>query len=107
MEDLRMMLANPNDKLIAVDLDWTLTNWEFWWGVDRSEPNEERINFINNLYKAWAHIIIYSARFTDMYQTTLSWLIKNWVLFHWICLWKKPGADLYLDDKCLNAEEID
>lgn len=107
MEDLRMMLANPNDKLIAVDLDWTLTNGEFWWGVDRSQPNLERIEFVNNLYKNGAHIIIYTARQPEMYWTTLAWLIENGVMFHGISMTKKCGADLYLEDKALNAEEMD
>ena len=107
MEDLRMMLANPNDKLIAVDLDWTLTNWEFWWGVDLSEPKVERIEFVNNLYRNWAHIIISTARPGELYTTTMAWLINNKVMFHGICMGKKPGCDLFLDDRALNIEEVD
>lgn len=107
MEKLREILANPRDKLIAVDLDWTLTNWEFWWGVDRSKPNVDRIEFINNLYKKGAHIIVYTARQPEMCATTMAWLIENWVMYHWLAFGKKCGASCYIDDKALHAEIMD
>jgi hypothetical protein len=75
--------------------------------MDSSVPKQSRIDFVNNLYKQGAHVIIYSARFPEMYQETFSWLIRYGVLFHGICLGRKPGADLYLDDKALHSSEMD
>jgi hypothetical protein len=37
---------------------------------------------------------------------TLAWLIKYGVLFHGISMRVKPGADLYIDDKALNIDDI-
>jgi hypothetical protein len=91
-----------NDKLICVDLDWTLCEWEFWW-LKEPIPKEKRIKFLNdNVYHKWWHIIIYTARSPVYYQLTLAWLIKYWVKHHWIAMQFKPWADLYIDDKAIN-----
>lgn len=107
MTNLLDILREPNDKLIAVDLDWTLCTWEFWNATDRPEPIPERIEFVNSLYKRGAHIIIYTARFPEHYPETLGWLIANRVQFHWICMQKKCGADCYIDDKAIHIDAID
>ena len=61
MKELFEILKNPNDKLIAVDLDGTLCEGEFW-GKEDVEPIKERIDYFNSLYMKGAHIIIYTAR---------------------------------------------
>jgi hypothetical protein len=99
------IINNPNDKLICVDLDWTLCEWEFWWEWE-PKPLTERIEFIRNLYIKWAHIIIYTARRPVYYKETISWLIKYDVPFHWVSMFIKPWADCYLDDKSLNDEDV-
>lgn len=103
--DLLKVLENPNDKLIAVDLDWTLCKWEFW-GEWEPKPLIERIEFIRKLYIKGAHIIIYTARRPIYYKETLSWLIKYDVPFHWIAMFYKPWADLYIDDKALHISDV-
>jgi len=101
------VINNPNDKLICVDLDGTLSEGEAWSKTDEPKPIQERIDWVNDkLYKRGAHIIIYTARFPDMYQMTLAWLVKHGVLFHGICMRVKPGADLYIDDKAININDI-
>lgn len=99
------ILKNPNDKLIAVDLDWTLCEWEFWW-EDECKPIIERIAYINNLYKKWWHIVIYTARSPEFFTITYAWLIKNWVKFHGIAMQQKPWADVYICDKSLNIDDV-
>lgn len=101
------IINNPTDKLIAVDLDGTLCVGESWNEDDEPKPLTKRIEFINDLYKKGAHIIIYTARFPSMYQMTFAWLIKHGVLFHGIAMGKKCGADLYIDDKCINIKDLD
>ena len=103
MEKLLSILKNPNDKLIAVDLDGTLCEGECWNEDDEPKPLKERIEFINSLYYRGANVIIYTARFPHMYQMTLAWLIKHGVRFHGISMGMKCGADLYIDDKAINA----
>ena len=105
-EKLHALLKEPNDKLIACDLDGTLCVGEFW-GEGEPKPIRERIDWINELYKKGAHIIIYTARQPDMYSVTFAWLLKHGVMFHGIAMQHKPGADCYIDDKALNATEID
>lgn len=105
-EKLIEILKNPANKLIAVDLDWTLCKWEFRKEGDIVVPLPERIEFINTLYyKGW-HIIIWTARFPKWFESTKKWLDDNWVMYHWISMHTKIGADLYIDDKCLNIEDI-
>jgi len=102
---MKTILDNPNDKLIAVDLDGTLCRGEFWGGSD-PEPIQDRIEFINDLYTRGAHIIIYTARQPKFFTDTYAWLIKYGVMFHGIAMHQKCGADLYIDDKCLNADDV-
>ena len=106
MKNLLEILKNPNDKLIAVDLDGTLSVGECWNKDDEPKPIQEMIDFINGLYLKGAHIVIYTARFPDMYQMTLAWLIKYGVLFHGINMRIKPGADCYIDDKAINIKQV-
>jgi len=106
-KELLDILKEPRDKLICVDLDGTLSKGECWSKTDEPKPIQEMIDFINNkLYKRGSHIIIYTARRPGMYQMTLAWLIKYGVLFHGISMRVKPGADLYIDDKALNIDDI-
>ena len=105
-EKLLEILKNPNDKLICVDVDGTLSTGECWSKTDEPKPIQKMIDFSNNLYKNGGHIIIYTARFPDMYQMTLAWLIKHGVLFHGICMRVKPGADAYIDDKAINIDDV-
>ena len=60
-KDLKEILKNPNDKLIAVDLDGTLSVGECWNKDDEPKPIQEMIDFVNSLYKKGAHIVIYTA----------------------------------------------
>jgi len=98
------MLKNPNDKLIAIDLDGTLCVGEFW-GEKEPEPIREAIDRVWQWYKRGAHIVIYTARQAKMYPETHAWLLKHGVPFHGICMQMKPGADLYIDDKALHVED--
>lgn len=99
------ILKNPANKLIAVDLDWTLCEWEFR-GEWEPKPIKERIDYINSLYKKWWHIVIYTARSPEFFALTYAWLIKNWVKFHGIAMQQKPWADVYICDKSLNIDDV-
>ena len=99
------VFENPNDKLIAVDLDGTLCKGEFW-GETEPEPKEEMIEKVWSWYSRGAHIIIYTARKPHYYKRTHAWLIKHGVPFHGIAMQHKPGADVYIDDKAVNPDEL-
>jgi len=104
--DLKDILKNPANKLIAIDLDGTLCKGEFW-GEGDPTPIKERIEYFNNIYKKGAHIIIYTARQPRYFIKTMAWLIKNEVMYHGIMMQQKPGADLYCDDKVININDLD
>ena len=106
MKKLFEILKNPRDKLIAVDLDGTLCEGEFW-GDKEPKPKKERIKYFNSLYRRGAHIIIYTARQPKWFSLTMAWLIKNEVMYYGIMMQQKPGADLYVDDKIININQLD
>jgi len=104
-DKLKDILKNPNDKLIAVDLDGVLCSGEFW-GEGEPTPNERMIRQVWKWYKSGAHIIIYTARQPKYYINTHVWLVKHAVPFHGIAMQIKIGADVYIDDKALNIEDV-
>lgn len=102
---LLAILENPCDSLIAVDLDGTLCHGEFW-GSGEPEPNTAAIAKLITWYNKGAHIIIYTARQPKYFVQTQAWLIKHHIPFHGIAMQQKPGADVYIDDKALNIEDV-
>ena len=102
---LQEILKNPSQKLIAVDLDGTLCEGEFW-GDTEPKPIEKMVEFVWGLYKKGAHIIIYTARQPKWFVETNAWLTKYNIPFHGIAMQRKIGADCYIDDKALNVEDI-
>ena len=106
-QKLLEILKKPNDQLIAVDLDGVLCKGELWGNKENEPiPQTKIIDFFNNLYRKGAHIIIYTARDPKLYALTQTWLDKYGVMYHGITMMKKIGADLYIDDKALNIEDI-
>lgn len=102
----REVLENPEGKLICIDMDGTLCEGESW-GHGYNKPYRERIAWFNeNLYNKGAHIIIYTARFPEMYAKTAAWLLKYGMRYHGIAMMKKPGADCYIDDRVINVNDI-
>jgi uncharacterized HAD superfamily protein len=99
------VLAHPNDKVICVDLDGTLCEGEFW-GTGECIPIQPMIDRVTDWYQKGAHIIIYTARQPKYFPLTQSWLMKHGVPFHGITMQMKPGADVYIDDKALNIEDL-
>lgn len=104
-DKLKKILDNPAGKLLAVDLDGTLCEGEFW-GEGEPIPKTDMIDKLWGWYTRGAHVIIYTARQPKFYADTHAWLIKHGVPFHGITMQMKPGADLYLDDKALNVEDL-
>ncbi|MEI9966190.1 MAG: hypothetical protein WDN67_00720 [Candidatus Moraniibacteriota bacterium] len=59
---LKKILKNPNDQLVAVDMDGTLCLGEYWGRPEDSEPipNESIVKMITDLYQNGAHIVLYN-----------------------------------------------
>ena len=104
-DKLLQILKDPNDKVIAIDMDGVLCEGEFW-GEGEPIPKQDVIDKVWVWYKKGAHIFIYTARQPIYYPETHAWLIKHKVPFHGIVMMMKPGADIYIDDKALNLDDI-
>ena len=104
-DKLQAILAKPAGKLFAIDLDGTLCEGEFW-GEGEPIPKQDVIDQLWGWYRQGAHVIIYTARQPIYYPDTHAWLIKHQVPFHGIVMQMKPGADIYIDDKALNLEDV-
>ena len=106
---LRVKINNMDKlqgKVIAVDVDGTLTKGTAWNAEDaiNAEPRMEIIEKVNKLYKS-NFIVIHTARRDDMYQATKDWLSMYGVKYHAIAM-EKMAADFYFDDKALRPEEL-
>lgn len=105
-QKLQKTLANPKGKLICVDVDGFLTLDVWYPGDPAPRPNQPIIDYVNRLYDEQAHVLIWTARRDESYAETKGWLITNGVKYHGINMNEKPPADVYLDDHCLNIDDI-
>jgi uncharacterized HAD superfamily protein len=102
-------MKNTNNKLIAVDIDGTLTTNDCWTEDDclYAEPKKDIIEKVNKLYYQMNHIIVYTARREELRGATEYWLRKNGVKYHAIVMgYNKMGADIYVDDRAIRPEEL-
>lgn len=104
-DKLLKILDAPANKVFAIDLDGVLAEGEFW-GEGEPKPIQKMIDQVWVWYKAGAHVIIYTARPPSWFAHTQAWLLKHDVPFHGIVMKVKPGADIYIDDKALNLDDI-
>lgn len=89
-------------KVIAIDIDNTLTNETCWTNEQclNATPKQEVINKVNELYKTNC-IIIYTARVSELRDATECWLKMNKVHYHALRM-DKLGFDVLLDDRAIN-----
>lgn len=102
-------MTNTEKKLIAVDLDGTLTKDDCWTSYEClvAEARTDIIKKVRDLYYERNTIIIYTARPESMRNATEYWLRKNKVKYHAIVMGNnKMGADIYVDDRAIRPEEL-
>jgi len=95
-------------KIIAVDLDQTLTIGEYnYWkdDIDDIKPNEKVVEWVKQQYWEGNFIVIYTARKEMNRFITEMWLKKYVVWFH-VLVMDKLRADIYLDDRNMKLEDI-
>lgn len=94
-------------KLIAVDIDDTLTNETCWTDGDclRATPRKDIIEKIDKLYRN-NFIILYTARRDHLIPATFEWLRRHNVRWHAFSNQKMP-ADYYIDDKAVHRDAVD
>ena len=97
------------DKIFAIDFDNTIAKEDCYPEIGKLLPYAKQ--FINQLYKDGAYVIIWTSRGNDTLYKVKQFLIDNEIKFHRINepnpalieLYqnnpRKVGADWYLDDK--------
>ena len=95
-----------NTKVIAVDIDGTLTKSQTnWWEYEKCVPDLEAIKKVNALDDGENIIIMYSARFEEDREVTKRWLRKYGVKYHKLVL-DKLRANLYIDNDSKRIEDL-
>lgn len=105
-DKLQKTLENPKGKVICVDVDGFLTKTIWFPGDNPPEPNEDIVKYVNKLYDKMAIIIVHTARRGCSYNETVGWLIYHGVKFTAVAINLKPPADVYLDDHCVNIDDV-
>ena len=93
-----------NRKIIAVDLDGTLTNGEPFY-KETPTVNQKVANWVKQQYFDGNVIIIYTSRKQWYYLETKKWLDKNQIYYHALVMGKLT-ADVYLDDRNMLISEV-
>ena len=100
------------NTVVAVDFDGTLCKSVF---PDCGEPIIEVVNFVKEIKKKGAKIILWTCREGEVLSIALDWCKEYGLEFDYINendpkrteLWgsdcRKVGADLYLDDRAINV----
>ncbi len=100
--------------IYVVDLDGTLCDTKKheagYWLYLEATPFSARIERINSLYDEGHTIIIETARGCtsgkDWYPETFDQLTRFGVKFHTLRTGIKYGADFFIDDRAINAEDF-
>lgn len=102
-------------KRYCFDLDNTLCE-TFDGKYHESQPIEDAVKAVNNLYKKGEYIIIFTARmmgrcqgnqskvYEEIYELTKNQL-KEWGVNHHELILAKPEYDILIDDKSLNFDQ--
>jgi len=99
------LFSAEEPKLVLVDIDGTLTKGEKAYWIESPDPDREMIDFVEELYNAGHHVVVWTARSWDSVRETVAWLTEHGVRYHGIRM-EKGGADTYIDDKTVRPEEI-
>jgi len=103
---------NVNDtikKTYVIDIDGTICNTKTL-DYAKSTPIQNRINYFNNLYAEGNFIIYQTAR---GYVSKIDWKeetekqLTSWGVKYDELKFNKPNADIYIDDKALNINDIE
>ena len=101
-------LTGDDAKRIFVDFDKTLTTGEgpsFWQDDEHEEPNEDMIQWVNEQYHKGHFVVVWTARPWSQAQNVASYLTK-WGVEYYGIRCNKGGADIYVDDKAVNVEDV-
>lgn len=115
---IEKLLKETKGKVVAFDLDCTLTILRHEQGIDfmnltpnqfikvlyAAKPNKTAIAILND-FAVNNHIMIYTARASYTKDITYQWLEENEVHYDEI-IFRKATYDLFFDDKAYNANKL-
>lgn len=93
--------------IYCFDIDGTICN-DTGGDYPEAEPRLDVIAKLNKLYDAGHTIILHTARGAT---TGIDWLkftkdqLKSWNVRYHRLVMGRPGADVYVDDKCVHVSE--
>lgn len=93
--------------IYCFDIDGVLCD-DMLGDYDKSKPRKEIINRINQLYDEKHTIKIFTGRGS---KTGIDWKeftenqLKSWGLNYHELIFGKPVADIFIDDKAINADD--
>lgn len=96
-------------KRFVFDIDGVIARFNPKLNYDESEPDEDMVRAVNNLYDKGNEIILHTAR---GYVTGKDWQditktqLERWGLKYHELHFGKPNADYYVDDKMIPMEMI-
>ena len=91
--------------IYCFDLDGTLCS-SSPGDYAKAVPWQERIDVVNRLFDEGNHIKIYTARGMTTkvnYRSMVKWQLDHWGVKYHELIMGKPAADIYIDDKGINA----
>lgn len=94
---------------LCFDLDGTLCEHRTDGKYDLAAPYTARIDWLNHLHERGHRIIIDTARGSETgvdWRTATEQQLAGWgVLYHELRVGDKPYADVYVDDRAIEADE--
>lgn len=99
-------------RILAFDIDGTLTiidKKHNGWNDEQcltAKPNQRMIDLVNLAWKRGNFILLYTARRWSRREATVYWLQKHDVKYHALDMGSKPGFDYLIDDRALNAKDL-
>jgi uncharacterized HAD superfamily protein len=94
-------LREEKTVVLCIDIDGTICKTEFG-NYSESTPYRDRIKIINEAYDRGHSIIYFTGRHWNSLRLTVDQLAKWGCKYHTLSM-GKPPADLYIDDKAIEA----
>lgn len=106
---LFLALRESRTLKICCDIDGVLAAKTPCNDYSLATPMQNNISLINSFYQKGCHIVLFTAR---GYKTGLNWeqmtrdQLSRWGVKYHELLFGKPDADVYIDDKFIDLEEL-
>lgn len=106
---LKKTLDNSCKLKICCDIDGIIATKTLENNYELSKPLQNNIKIINKLYEKGHYIVLFTAR---GYKTGIDWSnttkqqIEKWNVWYHELHFGKPDADVYIDDKFQDLEEL-